>query len=311
MVAALTGRRAVWQTLYATRLPELARAKDPAQTKWPVTLDHCFGRIILDKVVGQGNAPWTQCIKGPAVRTMSDEQVEACIRLGEKIANGEANLVDLDEESLAVRGKGSKAGGKRKRDDDGKPVDETKKQPQSTHGDGQTNGTPSKKLKSEDSPEDGEMRSKHTDKGGSDPLSPSQTRDKSTSKDEKLAAEAKQTDSMEEEKHLIQSSDLAEYRKNVLLALCQVPKGKYTTYAAISEFLKSSPRAVGNAMRNNPFAPAVPCHRVLAADGKIGGYGGQWGQGDLVKTKIQLLREEGLKFDGRGKVVGGPFKGFR
>lgn len=64
-------------------------------------------------------------------------------------------------------------------------------------------------------------------------------------------------------------------------------------------------------MRNNPFAPTVPCHRVLASNGMLGGFGGSWGEeGQFAGEKKRLLREEGVKFDGRGKVVGEPFRGF-
>ena len=74
----------------------------------------------------------------------------------------------------------------------------------------------------------------------------------------------------------------------------------------------SSARAVGSAMRNNPFAPTVPCHRVLAADGKLGGFGGDWGaEGRFAGEKRELLRSEGIRFDGKGKVVGSPFTGFK
>lgn len=323
MAPQLASRRAEWQTLYATRLPDLARTKSSAQKSWPVTLDHCFGRIILDKVVGRGEVPWTQCIRSPAIRTMSDDQVEACIKLGERIASGDVDLVELDEESLAVRGKASKHGGKRKRDNGGEQDTLESTMARSTKT--QDDDMPVKKSRlphesadiASDEPEtlsQSQKQSKpliNTSTETSTVLSSHEGQKQPTTTNQKLAAKAMQTDSMAEERRLIRSSELAEYRKKVLLALCQVPKGKFTTYAAISEFLGSSPRAVGNAMRNNPFAPAVPCHRVLAADGKIGGYCGQWGQGDLVKKKIKLLREEGLKFDGKGKVVGGPFKGFQ
>ena len=70
---------------------------------------------------------------------------------------------------------------------------------------------------------------------------------------------------------------LTPYRKRLYAALLTVPRGRYTTYAAMSEYLRSSARAVGNGMRNNPFAPEVPCHRVLAADGSVGGFHGDWG----------------------------------
>ena len=104
--------------------------------------------------------------------------------------------------------------------------------------------------------------------------------------------------------------------KQVLNLLCQVPKGGFTTYAAMSAHIgsashKTCARAVGNAMRNNPFAPVVPCHRVLAADGRIGGFGGDWGEeGKHAAVKKRMLREEGVKFDGLGKVVGKAFTGF-
>lgn len=109
-----------WNNLYRTRLPKLAKAKDPAQPKWPVQLDHCFARIVLDNAVGKVR-PWAQVVKSPAYKNMSRQQLEDAIELGEKLANGEENLVELDERSLALRGKKSKlkgeaqpASGKRK-----------------------------------------------------------------------------------------------------------------------------------------------------------------------------------------------------
>jgi len=64
-------------------------------------------------------------------------------------------------------------------------------------------------------------------------------------------------------------------------------------------------------MRNNPFAPDVPCHRVLAANGSIGGFNGDWGKdGKYANRKIELLRSEGVRFDGSGRVVGEPFTKF-
>lgn len=98
-----------WNHLYRTRLPCLAKAKDPVQPKWPVQLDHCFARIVLDNAVGK-DRPWAQVVKSPAYKNMSRQQLEDAIELGEKLANGDEDLVALDEKSLALRGKKSKLG---------------------------------------------------------------------------------------------------------------------------------------------------------------------------------------------------------
>ena len=72
--------------------------------------------------------------------------------------------------------------------------------------------------------------------------------------------------------------------------LKQVPKGKVTTYQAIAKALKSKAfRAVGTAMKNNPNAPIVPCHRVINSNGNIGNY--NLGQ----DKKIHLLKKEGIE----------------
>ncbi|KAJ5009654.1 hypothetical protein K4K57_008434 [Colletotrichum sp. SAR 10_99] len=66
-----------------------------------------------------------------------------------------------------------------------------------------------------------------------------------------------------------------QFEKRVWTALCQVPTGHITTYALLANHLKSSPRAVGNALRRNPYAPQVPCHRVIATGGDLGGFKGK------------------------------------
>lgn len=75
----------------------------------------------------------------------------------------------------------------------------------------------------------------------------------------------------------------------------QIPKGKVTSYSAIAKKLNSSPRAVGRALRVNPFAPMVPCHRVVKADGTIGGFGGEVA-GKKINEKVAMLKEEGVEF---------------
>lgn len=96
-----------WNELYKKRLPSLAKKKDPSQKKWPVQLDHCFARIILDNAIGK-DKPWNQVLKSPAYKNMTQTQLEDAIALGEKLTTGEEDLVALDEKSLALRGKRSK-----------------------------------------------------------------------------------------------------------------------------------------------------------------------------------------------------------
>jgi len=72
----------------------------------------------------------------------------------------------------------------------------------------------------------------------------------------------------------------------------KIPKGKITTYNIVAKKLNSKAyRAVGQALKKNPNAPEVPCHRVVASDGSIYGYKGIKNN----KEKINLLKKEGIK----------------
>lgn len=72
--------------------------------------------------------------------------------------------------------------------------------------------------------------------------------------------------------------------------LKKVPKGKVTTYKDIAKTLNSKAyRAVGTAMNKNPYAPKVPCHRVVNSNGKIG----KFAHG--TKKKIEMLKSEGIE----------------
>ena len=88
-------------------------------------------------------------------------------------------------------------------------------------------------------------------------------------------------------------------------ALCsRIPKGKVSTYKEIGKAIGSSGmvyRAVGVALKHNPRAPVVPCHRVVASDGKIGGFHGHT-HGLFITKKIALLKKEGVVIK-KGKVV--------
>lgn len=63
------------------------------------------------------------------------------------------------------------------------------------------------------------------------------------------------------------SQIVTKYQERVYAALQQIPEGRITTYAAMAKALNSSPRAVGGALRVNPFAPEIPCHRCIASTG--------------------------------------------
>ena len=79
-------------------------------------------------------------------------------------------------------------------------------------------------------------------------------------------------------------------------ALRAVPPGQVITYAALGRRIGCrSPRAIGQALRANPFAPDVPCHRVIASDLSLGGFQGQT-KGGLLATKLRLLTTEGVRF---------------
>eukprot|EP01083_Nonionella_stella_P278223 946072_1 len=88
-------------------------------------------------------------------------------------------------------------------------------------------------------------------------------------------------------------------------ALCKsIPSGSVTTYGAIAGALHSHPRAVGQALKRNPFAPVVPCHRVIRADLTVGGFQGSLDQDSPnVCRKIELLKSEGIHFGTDGKLV--------
>ncbi len=83
------------------------------------------------------------------------------------------------------------------------------------------------------------------------------------------------------------TSHLPSYTQKVLKATQAVPAGYVTTYGAIADAVGGGPRAVGNAMACNLFAPIVPCHRVVKSDLTLGGYGA----GGL-KVKFDFLDRE-------------------
>ena len=94
----------------------------------------------------------------------------------------------------------------------------------------------------------------------------------------------------------------SEFEQRVYAATRKIPRGKVTTYKLLAAEIKcGSNQAVGQALKRNPFAPEVPCHRVLRTDLTIGGFYGQTEGPEIVRKK-KMLHEEGVDFDDAGKV---------
>jgi len=99
--------------------------------------------------------------------------------------------------------------------------------------------------------------------------------------------------------HFILPENMKSFSEKVYALTKKVPKGRVTTYKYVAKAMKTNAyRAVGQALRNNPYAPVVPCHRVVSSDGKIGGFAGQT-QGKNIEKKIRLLRKEGVKIENK------------
>ena len=79
------------------------------------------------------------------------------------------------------------------------------------------------------------------------------------------------------------------FQKKVWHLMVAIPYGGTCAYADLARDLNSAPRAIGGACGANPIPVIIPCHRVLAAGSKLGGYSG----GEGLDTKIALLRLEG------------------
>jgi len=101
---------------------------------------------------------------------------------------------------------------------------------------------------------------------------------------------------------LLDFSNVSDFRKRVYLLLCQIPRGKVTTYGALAKKLgmPRAARAVGTAVATNPFSLIVPCHRVLTSNLEILNYGmpgRKPSEGAYMKRR--LLEHEGVEFQGK------------
>ena len=89
-----------------------------------------------------------------------------------------------------------------------------------------------------------------------------------------------------------------DFEKKVYKKLKNIPGGRVVSYGGLAKACgrPGAARAVGNALNRNPFAPVVPCHRVVCSNGLVGGYA------HGIEKKIELLRKEGVEVDEKGRV---------
>ncbi len=91
-------------------------------------------------------------------------------------------------------------------------------------------------------------------------------------------------------------SRLPAYTQKTLKATAKIPLGYVASYGSIAKAVGGGPRAVGNVMASNPFAPIIPCHRVVKSDFTLGGYGGG------LKVKLEFLTREKKGFSAPKEV---------
>ncbi|TGO63246.1 hypothetical protein BCON_0014g00350 [Botryotinia convoluta] len=113
-----------------------------------------------------------------------------------------------------------------------------------------------------------------------------------------------QTSSLSDSSNLTMTG-ITDFQRKVYTLLLQIPAGKVSSYASLAKALSTAPRAVGGALRRNPYAPQVPCHRIICADGAIGGFKGEAQNapsGINQSEKLGLLKSEGVEFDENGQL---------
>jgi methylated-DNA-[protein]-cysteine S-methyltransferase len=81
------------------------------------------------------------------------------------------------------------------------------------------------------------------------------------------------------------------FQQAVWLAMCRIPAGATRTYGSVAAEVGAMAQAVGGACGANPIPIIIPCHRILATGGSLGGYSGEGG----AKTKLFLLELEGAE----------------
>lgn len=100
----------------------------------------------------------------------------------------------------------------------------------------------------------------------------------------------------------MKSKGPTEFQERVYATVRRIPPGKVASYSVVASAVDCrSPRAVGQAMRLCPYED-VPCHRVVAAGGLLGGFGGQ-DFGKVLQRKKQMLQAEGVTFRPGGQIA--------
>ena len=89
------------------------------------------------------------------------------------------------------------------------------------------------------------------------------------------------------------------FQRRVWEQIASIPLGHTLTYGDVAKNLNNAPRAVGQACGANPYPVVVPCHRVVATGGGLGGFNRERG-GFLLDVKRWLLRHEGHKIGSTG-----------
>jgi methylated-DNA-[protein]-cysteine S-methyltransferase len=100
-------------------------------------------------------------------------------------------------------------------------------------------------------------------------------------------------------------ADRAAFDREVFDGVRSIPAGAVTSYGRLAQRVgrPGAARAVGGAVGRNPVGLVIPCHRVIAADGSLGGYGAGWGGRDAhLDVKRQLLALEGVRLPARELV---------
>jgi methylated-DNA-[protein]-cysteine S-methyltransferase len=91
-----------------------------------------------------------------------------------------------------------------------------------------------------------------------------------------------------------QRETVTAFQARVYEALLLVEKGHVTTYQDLGKWIDcGSSQAIGQALKRNPFAPEIPCHRVVKKDLTLGGFCGTFAK---APEKMRLLEEEGVIF---------------